>query len=435
MMHSATHVCILFARFPQPGKAKTRLIPALGSEGAAQAQRLMTEFILTRLRAWRLQSPQHAIHIYYTGKTPQAWRDWLGRDIPLFAQQGRTLGEKMAHALRHTLARGAQKAVLMGTDAPEMDVPLWQDAFHRLETHDAVAGPTADGGYYLIGQRRFIPELFEQIDWSTDRVWAQTQARARVVCALAVLPQLTDVDTPRELPVWERVKHAEGPKTWSVVIPVVNEAATLGPVLARIQASPVKDIWVVDGGSTDDTCTVAERAGVQVRHSPPGRALQMNLGAEHARGDYILFVHGDTLLPDGFWISALEALSRPGVVAGAFSLGIASKKMRFRPVEQWTNWRSRVLGWPYGDQGLFMARTRWLAVKGFPARPIMEDVGMVETLRNLGNVVTTTAAVRTSSRRWDRWGIAKTVWRHQIVWLRYWLKHDLEQIAAGYRRH
>jgi hypothetical protein len=190
---------IIFTRYPEPGKTKTRLIPALGAEGAATLQRQMTEHTLAQvkeLQAKRLVS----VEVYFVGGNQQLMQSWLGTSV-IYRQQGDgDLGRRMAIAFQTALEAGKQRVVVIGTDCPDLKAEVMVKAFHALEQHDLVLGPAQDGGYYLIGLCRLIPELFTGISWSTAEVLQQTMSIAqRLELAVAYLPMLSDVDRPEDL--------------------------------------------------------------------------------------------------------------------------------------------------------------------------------------------------------------------------------------------
>jgi uncharacterized protein len=185
---------IIFTRYPRPGQAKTRLIPALGPQGAAQLQSAMTEHSLLQARG--LKRP---IAIYYTNGSELELRDWLGEDLCYRTQCPGDLGAKMLGAFCDTLEEGTE-AVIIGTDCPDINTQLLAQTFQALKTSDLVLGPALDGGYYLIGLRRVIPELFNNIAWSTDRVLSQTLAIAKGLnLSIHLLPELPDIDRPEDL--------------------------------------------------------------------------------------------------------------------------------------------------------------------------------------------------------------------------------------------
>lgn len=190
---------IVFTRYPEPGKAKTRLIPVLGEDGASNLHRQMTEHTLSQVR--ELQSDRATrVEVYFTGGDQQLMEDWLGADIIYQPQGEGDLGQRMKSAFQTAFAAGMEGVAIVGTDCPGLDAKIMAQAFEQLNGHDLVLGPAMDGGYYLIGLRRVIPELFEEINWGTSEVREKTVAIAiSLGLAVAYLPPLFDVDRPEDL--------------------------------------------------------------------------------------------------------------------------------------------------------------------------------------------------------------------------------------------
>lgn len=195
---------IIFTRYPEPGLTKTRLIQALGAEGAAALQRQMTEYTLSKVR--ELQSCHSiAVEVHFDGGKQQLMQDWLGPDIVYQPQGQGDLGSRIARSLSLALQSGTDRVVIIGTDCPGLNAQLMAQAFHQLHSHDLVLGPAIDGGYYLLGLRYFIPQLFSGISWGTAEVLQQTVDIAKNLnLSVAYLPHLADVDRPEDLPVWEK---------------------------------------------------------------------------------------------------------------------------------------------------------------------------------------------------------------------------------------
>ncbi len=205
----------------------------------------------------------------------------------------------------------------------------------------------------------------------------------------------------------------------SIIIPTLNEAVHIAATIARVRVEGVGEILLVDGGSTDGTAEIARRAGVRVIAAAPGRARQMNAGAAVARGEILLFLHGDTLLPLGFPGLVSEVLQRPGIVAGAFALAIDLPGVAVRLIERLANVRSSLLSLPYGDQAIFLTRRRFLESGGYPEEPILEDVLLIRRLKKFGRIGIAPAPVLTSGRRWQRLGVLKTTLINQGILLGY----------------
>jgi uncharacterized protein len=435
---------LIFTRYPEPGQAKTRLIPALGAAGAADLHRQMTEHTLAQVKHLQHIRPAVSGKVYFSGpQGPAEMQAWLGSDWNYQAQGSGDLGDRLIHALATSLQAGVDSVLVIGTDCPDLTAELMAEALNHLQVHDLVIGPATDGGYYLIGLRSPIPELFTGIPWGTDTVFRRTVAIAQALnLSIAYLPTLDDVDRPEDLPVWERMHgvcdQAE-PKIskLSVIIPVLNEAKTLPDVLASTAADSEVEIIVVDGGSIDDTLAIAQAYGVNVLSSLGGRALQMNAGAAVATGEILLFLHADTQLPVGYDQMVRATLdsqsSKSPVTAGVFTLTIDAPHWTLRLVEWGVNWRSRLLQLPYGDQAIFLKADTFHKLGGFPKLPIMEDFELICQLRRLGSIVILPTPVVTSARRWLKKGVFQTTLMNQIIIVGYLLGISPQRLANGYR--
>ena len=193
---------IIFSRYPEPGKTKTRMIPALGDQGAADLQRQMTEHTLVQGRNLTNLVPL-TIEVHFTGGNQQLMAEWLGQDLVYQLQSQGNLGQRMTSAFAKAFAAKMNKVVMIGIDCPDLNDNLLTQAFSSLHDHDLVLGPAADGGYYLIGLRRFLPELLQNISWGTDQVFSQTVSIAKQLdLAIAYLDTLNDVDRPEDLAIW-----------------------------------------------------------------------------------------------------------------------------------------------------------------------------------------------------------------------------------------
>jgi uncharacterized protein len=194
-----TNRLIIFTRYPEVGKAKTRLIPALGAEGAAALHRQMAEHTIAQAQQFQMQRPSE-VEVRFTGGDRGLMQHWLGADVMVTGQGDGDLGDRMARSFQSAFAAGVHRAAIIGSDCPDLDTAILAQAFDALTLADLVLGPAADGGYYLIGLRRPIPELFLGIAWSTAQVQQQTIAIAhRLNLAIALLPVLSDIDTPDDL--------------------------------------------------------------------------------------------------------------------------------------------------------------------------------------------------------------------------------------------
>ncbi|PSR18900.1 glycosyltransferase [filamentous cyanobacterium CCP3] len=219
----------------------------------------------------------------------------------------------------------------------------------------------------------------------------------------------------------------------SIVIPALNEASSLPLALETLQSAANVEVIVVDGGSADGTAEVARAMGARVVESVRGRSHQQNQGARSAQGPILLFLHADTRLPEGFDQAIRQTLAHPGVVAGAFCLGISGQGRGLRWVEWGVNVRSRLLQMPYGDQAIFIKAEVFDQLGGFPDLPMMEDFELVRRLKRLGKVAIAPSAVVTSDRRWRSLGILRTTLANQMMIAGYLLGVDPHRLARWYR--
>ncbi|MFT5729920.1 MAG: rSAM/selenodomain-associated transferase 2 [Desulforhopalus sp.] len=220
--------------------------------------------------------------------------------------------------------------------------------------------------------------------------------------------------------------------TLSIIVPVLNEEQTLGRSLEHLAGQG--EIIVVDGGSTDKTVEIAQSAGATVIFSPLGRAVQMNIGAKSSSGDNLFFLHADTFAPKGFKQLIGTTLDNPTVAMGAFALGFNSGEKKLKAIAKVANLRSRFLQLPYGDQGFFMARSRYTEIGGFPEIEIMEDFVFVRKMKRLGRIVHLPDPVCTSSRRWQNFGCIKTTVINQLIVGGYLLGVSPSRLARMYQR-
>jgi rSAM/selenodomain-associated transferase 1 len=189
---------VVFARFPEVGRTKTRLIPALGPQGAADFHRRLTEHAVGEARRL-VRRRGVALEIHYEGGDSRRMRDWLGTDLCFRAQAAGDLGSRMQSSIAAALER-ADRAVIMGSDCTELTAEVLERAFTSLSRHELVLGPARDGGYYLIGLRGAVSELFAGPTWGSGSVLAQTLAIARARgLSVHLLVPLSDVDRPEDL--------------------------------------------------------------------------------------------------------------------------------------------------------------------------------------------------------------------------------------------
>ena len=222
----------------------------------------------------------------------------------------------------------------------------------------------------------------------------------------------------------------------SIIIPCLNEAdgiASALSALAPLQARGA-EVIVVDGGSRDGT---AERAAPHVDaviSAPRGRAAQMNAGAARARGEILLFLHADALLPDSADALIIEGLKRTRRGWGRFDVTITGRHPLLRVVERLMNLRSRLTGIATGDQAIFVTRSLFTAAGGYPDIALMEDVALSKRLKRFGPPLCLRHHLTTSGRRWEKHGVLRTIVLMWLLRLAYWLGIDPAKLAVRYDR-
>lgn len=190
---------IVFTRYPEPGKAKTRLAHALGDHGSADIQKKLTEDTLSKVRKFQ-QAYAVDIKVYYTGSDLQRMKNWLGPGFSFQSQGKGDLGDRLAEACSSAFRQGYKRLVIIGSDCPDLAPTHFEQAFAALYDKDLVLGPAADGGYYLIGLNGEYNSLFTGIPWGSGAVLEQTLNNAeKLGLAIATLETLSDVDRPEDL--------------------------------------------------------------------------------------------------------------------------------------------------------------------------------------------------------------------------------------------
>jgi rSAM/selenodomain-associated transferase 2 len=219
----------------------------------------------------------------------------------------------------------------------------------------------------------------------------------------------------------------------SIIIPVLNEANALPAVLAALHSLQAQgaEVIVVDGKSQDGTARLAKPLADRVLTSPPGRARQMNLGAQHARAHALVFLHADTRLPPDALTLITQALAQRRW--GRFAIRLEGKSRWLALISGMINLRSRVSGIATGDQALFMRRDTFDAVGGFPEQPLMEDIAITKRLKRLARPVCLRAQVVSSGRRWDQHGAWRTILLMWRLRYRYWRGVSADALAKEYR--
>ncbi|MFC1807964.1 TIGR04282 family arsenosugar biosynthesis glycosyltransferase [Candidatus Omnitrophota bacterium] len=200
---AAKDILIIFAKYPAPGKVKTRLAKEIGKEKAALLYASFVKSIVERTRSRYYKQ----VIFFSPSNRKKEFKDWLGRDIEFTAQKGSDLGARMADAFKISFSKNAEKVIIIGTDSPHIDNKRIEQAFKMLRKHEAVIGPSQDGGYYLLGLSRFTPKVFGGISWSTDKVFDQSvNILENERISYSILPAGFDIDVAGDL---DNINHTD----------------------------------------------------------------------------------------------------------------------------------------------------------------------------------------------------------------------------------
>jgi rSAM/selenodomain-associated transferase 2 len=220
-------------------------------------------------------------------------------------------------------------------------------------------------------------------------------------------------------------------KSVSIIIPVYNEALQLDGSLKNLFDSLAEtseiEVIISDGGSTDDTLAIASNYPCKTVNSDIGRARQMNAAWHHASGDILLFLHADSCLPDD-WLTQVQVSQKWGF----FPIRLSGRHWLLRVIEGAINLRSRVSKVATGDQGLYFRRSFFHDLRGFPNIPIMEDVAISKLARKISQPSIGQHPVTTSSRRWEKNGIIKTVFLMWGLRFAYWMGINPDRLHRIY---
>ncbi len=236
----------------------------------------------------------------------------------------------------------------------------------------------------------------------------------------------------------ERMNPGKAP-TVSVVVPVLNEAHQLDPLIDHLvqiaEGAPI-EIIVVDGSPGGESIGTISRRDVTTLIAPAGRSRQMNAGAAAARGEFLLFLHADTRLPPGAFRLIADTLSEGRYAAGAFDLRYASDRLSIRVVARVACLRSRLTRIPYGDQAHFFRRETFESLGGYADIPLMEDVEIMRRIKGRGEPISILdKAVITSARRQEKEGVVTCTLRNWTLVTLYALGVHPHRLVRFYKNH
>ena len=435
---------IIFTRVPEAGKTKTRMMPYLSGKQCVK----LHECFLKDIKK-ECEKVDADVFVFCTprGKERKLY-PIFGKEIKYDFQVGETLGQRMYNAIKDVFQKGYEACVLIGTDIPELKAKDLNHAFFKLQTKDIVFGPSADGGYYLIGMKKLQKEIFEQKHYGHRDVLNNTVKQlSKKKCTVGYIRKLHDMDTREDLIGYrKRMRHDKSLKnTWtsrylmyiskiSVIIPTYNEEKTI--MKLQEQLLPYQnqcEIIFVDGGSTDRTLELI-RPEFKVIQSKKGRANQMNAGAKQSHGDILFFLHCDSELPANFLHEIRIVMKR--VRVGCFGIAFHSRNFFMFTCRVISNHRIKDRKVMFGDQGIFIERELFFEVGMFPTLPIMEDYQFSLVLKEKKEKLGVTKhRIYTSDRRFPKGTIPKLqlMWKMNRLRKMYRDGIDIEEISKMYQ--
>ncbi len=457
--HNMCNTIVLITRFPKAGESKTRLIPAIGAQKAADLQKEMTEFCF-----FEAFQASDRLHVHYSSATKEEVSAWLlsslyekllikNKDlkeedfihqaedkVEFIEQVEGDLGQKLGASLCYTYDYldirhiDKKKILIVGADCPDLRESHFNKAFQMLDNKDFVFCPTLDGGYSLIAfaiQDKPLDkylDAFNSITWSSEKVFQESIARiSQNNMTFSSLETLSDVDYVEDIPA-----------KISLIIPTFNEEKNLTKLFNSMPSAFNVEYIVADADSSDKTREIAKNFAHKVIISDKGRAKQLHNASLEAEGEILLFLHADSLLPLAWDSQIRKYMKNENIVLGYFDFALFFEKepntitkFKAKMLEYMTNIRASFFKLPYGDQALFVRKKdfeRW----NLPLYPILEDVYLVEKARKEGNIQSTKSKVHTSYRRWEKHGFLKVITINQSVLLSRALGMDLEEIKSCY---
>jgi rSAM/selenodomain-associated transferase 2/rSAM/selenodomain-associated transferase 1 len=489
---------IIFTKIPRPGKTKTRMMPYLSGDECAALH-----FAFLRDIAADVSDLGAALYVAWTdpeedpgsadsdtpgsgGADGPAELREIFPDAVFFRQEGDGLGIRMDRAMNRVLGVGHDSAVLIGVDTPHAVRAGVGEAFRLLEGgSDFVFGPAADGGYWLVGQKRPCREIYSLEKYSHPRVLEQTIGRIPDGESCSLLGRTFDVDDIGDLLRLRRlartgsVQAAEGGDErllsghdpaegsadradsgdtdtaagWldarvgentaaflrdhhiiSVIIPVYNEEKCLPAFLKELEKlGEACEVIFADGGSSDSTASLIRDRGFRLVESARGRGPQLNAGARASRGDILFFLHADAELPPDAAAEILEVSEKCDV--GCFGIAFHSRNFFMWTNRVISNFRAKRRHIVFGDQGMFMDRDLFFRTGMFPPLPLMEDFRYSLDLRAAGLTFGMTRhRLYVSDRRYRGSTADKLrVMKHMYLLRRRFLAgEDIEKITREY---
>lgn len=428
---------IIFMRFPEMGKVKSRLASSIGWQQSMEVYLKLARRTLGLVSEFKVQHPEIDIYIFFT---PSDRASDMKEAFPgpwfFVPQNGTHLGSRMSNAFQTLFKRGYGQVLMVGTDIADLQTSDFEAGFEALKSGCSALGPATDGGFYLIGLKSPCSLPFETERWGTNDVFFRTFNLLEVSGhRVRITQERQDIDRPEDL----QFLHLNPLflSSLSVIVPTLQSPHALEPWITSLkrQLWPGDEIIISRGSGTPRIIRSSTDHVHQLwLESPPGRGIQLKEGARHAAGCCLLFLHDDSEPPANFAYHIRKALLNRSVSLGCFELSFRPSTAALDAIAKWANFRSRHLRLPYGDQGLFCRNEIYTKVGGMRELFIMEDVDLVRRCRRLGKVAVLPFTMRTSPKRYHTRGVLRASIENHMVMASYLLGIDNRKIYSFYYR-
>lgn len=427
---------LVFMRYPEAGKVKTRLSGEIGAARAASVYEKLLRRTLGVVSDFKHQNPGLRVLLFHTPGDPvQNLEKKFSGPWGFYPQVGGHLGERMENAVDAAFSLGAKKVVLIGSDISDIEPGDLEEAFLKTGEGAAALGPASDGGFYLIGLDRKCGAPFDFTEWGAGDIFARTERQlARSGLRVETVPRRSDVDRPSDLPLLDSDPVLG--KRLTVVIPTLDAPEKLSPLIDFLENRiwPGDEIIVVRGRPSGETGVTRKSGLLTHARCPRGRGIQQNFGAMLAEGDLLFFLHDDTIPPPDFPYHVRKLCGRKDVALGCFRLAFYPTSPSMGLISKWANLRTSMFKLPYGDQGLFCRRDVFEKAGGFRHRYMLEDVDLVKRGLELGKQVMAPREVHSSPDRYLRKGPLAASLENHMIMLLYLLGVSEKEIYSIYYR-
>lgn len=420
----AKKALIVFLKYPETGKVKTRLSAEIGSDEALRLYKILTRRSLGLASDLiEERSDIDGIIFYDPPDRRQAVVEIYPGPWRFIEQRGKDLGERMSNAFETAFGLGYGQAVIIGTDIADLDLGDIRKAFDALAEGKTPVGPARDGGYYMIGLGRPCPEAFHLMEWSTSHVFQDTLKNLNMAGhRTVVLSERRDVDGREDAEFLLGKSFVRD--TITVIIPFLESDTDQAVALAeRLHALnwPDDEIILVKGLDDHGRNQGCRHLNEKIRTAcaPRGRGVQLNQGVLRALGTIVWFLHADSLPPANFGYHIRKLTIGSDYSFGCFRLAFSEGLPALRLIARWANARTKYLRLPYGDQGIFCRLGLFNSTGGFRERLIMEDVEMVLAFRKLGKLLFAPEKIVTSGRRYLKGGVIRTALMNHLTMMMY----------------